>query len=38
MKGLKLWNQKNKLNFHVGGINSAYNQAVKKSEDLMKEK
>ena len=38
MKGLKLWNQKKKLNFHVEGINNAHNQAVKKSEDLMKEK
>ena len=26
------------LNSHVGGVNSAHNQAVKKSEDLMKEK
>ena len=34
----KLWNQKEKLNSHVGGVNSAHNQAVKKSEDLMKEK
>ena len=25
-------------NSHVGGVNSAYNQAVKKSEDPMKEK
>ena len=32
------WNQKEKLNSHVGGVNSAHNQAVKKSEDLMKEK
>ena len=38
MKGFKLWNQKEKLNSHVGGVNSAHNQAVKKSEDLMKEK
>ena len=38
MKGFKLWNQKEKLNYHVGGVNSAHNQAVKKSEDLMKEK
>ena len=37
MKGLKLWNQKKKLNFHVEGINNAYNQAVKKCEDLMQE-
>ncbi|XP_065637932.1 uncharacterized protein LOC111986567 [Quercus suber] len=27
-----------KLDSHVGGVNSAYNQAVKKSEDLLKEK
>ena len=38
MNGFKLWNQKEKLNSHVGGVNSAHNQAVKKSEDLMKEK
>ena len=38
MKGFKLWNHKEKLNSHVGGFNSAYNQAIKKSEDLMNEK
>ena len=38
MKGFKLWNQKEKLNSHVGGVNSAHNQAVKKSKDLLKEK
>ena len=27
-----------KLDFHAKGVNSAYNQAVKKSEDLFKEK
>ena len=37
-KGFKLWNKKKKLNSHVGGVNSAHNQVVKKSEDLMKEK
>ena len=37
-KEFRLWNQKEKLNSHVGGIISAHNQAVKKSEDLMKEK
>ena len=37
-KGFKLWNQKDKLNSHVGGVNSAHNQAVQKSEDLLKEK
>ena len=37
-KGFKLWNQKEKLNSHFGGVNIAHNQAVKKSEDLMKEK
>ena len=36
-KGFKLWNQKEKLLSHVGGVNSAHNQAIKKSEDLMKE-
>ena len=30
MKGFKLWNQLAKLDFHVGGVNSAHNQAVKK--------
>ena len=38
MKGFKLWNQKEKLNSHVGGVNSAHNQTVQKSEDLLKEK
>ncbi|XP_075665509.1 uncharacterized protein LOC142635194 [Castanea sativa] len=38
MKGFKLWNQVGKLDSHVGGVNSAHNQAVKKSEDLQKEK
>ena len=37
-KGFKLWNQVTKLHSHVGGVNSAHNQAVKKSEDLLKEK
>ena len=37
-KGFRLWNQKKKLNSHVGGVNSAHNQAVQKSEDLLKEK
>ena len=27
-----------KLDSHVGGVNSAHNQAVKKCEDLLKEK
>ena len=27
-KVFKLWNQKDKLNSHVGGVNSAHNQAV----------
>ena len=38
MKGFKLWNQLVKLDSHVGGVNSAHNQAAKKSEDLLKEK
>ena len=38
MKRFKLWNQKEKLSSHVGGVNSACNQAIKKSEALMKEK
>ena len=37
-KGFKLWNQVAQLDSHVGGVNSAHNQAVKKSEDLLKEK
>ena len=37
-KGFKLWNQLVKLDSHVGGVNSTHNQAVKKSEDLLKEK
>ena len=37
-KGFKLWNQKDKLTSHVGGVNSAHKQAVQKSEDLMKKK
>ena len=36
--GFKLWNQVAKLDSHVEGVNSAHNQAVKKSEDLLKEK
>ena len=35
---MKLWNQKEKLSPYAGGVNSAHNQAVKKSENLMKEK
>ena len=27
-KGFKLWNKKDKLNSHVGGVNSVHNQAV----------
>ena len=38
MKGFKLWNQVAKLDSYVGEVNSAHNQAIKKSEDLMKEK
>ena len=37
-KGFKLWNQLAKLDSHVGGVNSAHNEFVKKSEDLLKEK
>ena len=37
-KRFKLWNQKEKLSSHVGGVNNTHNQIVKKSEDLMKEK
>ena len=37
-KGFKLWNQVAQLDSHVGGVNSAHNQAIKKSEDLLKEK
>ena len=38
MKGFKLWNQVAKLDSYVGEVNSAHNQAIKKSEDLLKEK
>jgi hypothetical protein len=34
--GFKLWHKKEKLRTHVGGVNSAHNQPVKKCEDLMK--
>ncbi|KAL4644323.1 hypothetical protein ACB092_02G157200 [Castanea dentata] len=37
-KGFKLWNQLVKLDSRVGGVNSAHNQVIKKSEDLLKEK
>ena len=37
-KGFKLWNQKEKLLSHGGGVNGTHNQAIKKSEDLMNEK
>ena len=37
-KGFKFWNQLAKLDSHVGGVNNAHYQAVKKSEDLLKEK
>ena len=37
-KGFKLWNQKEKLSFHIRGVNSAHNHAIKKNEDLMKKK
>jgi hypothetical protein len=34
--GFELWHKKEKLRTHVGGINSAHNQAVKKCKNLMK--
>ena len=34
--GFRIWNKKEKLQIHVGGVNSAHNQAAKKCEDLMK--
>ena len=37
-KMIKIWNNKEKLNSYAGGVNSAQNQAIKKSKDLMKEK
>lgn len=36
--GFKIWNRKDKLQIHVGGINSPHNQVVKNNEDLMKQK
>ncbi|KAK4581548.1 hypothetical protein RGQ29_024959 [Quercus rubra] len=37
-KGFKLWNQVAKLDSHIGRVNSAHSQAVKKGEDLLMEK
>ncbi|KAL4600609.1 hypothetical protein ACB092_11G211400 [Castanea dentata] len=37
-KGFKLWDQLVKLDSYVGEVNSAHNQAIKKNEDLLKEK
>ena len=37
MKGFKNWNKKEKPDQHVGGVNSAYNQALKNDENLMKQ-
>ncbi|GMP55747.1 hypothetical protein CsSME_00020477 [Camellia sinensis var. sinensis] len=36
--GFATWNKKERLRIHVGGLNSAHNQAVKKCEVLMKQK
>ena len=36
--GFTTWNKKERLRIHVGGLNSAYNQAMKKCEVLMKQK
>ena len=36
--GFKIWNKKDKLQIHVGGINSTHNQVVKNNEDIMKQK
>ena len=35
MVGFKMWHKKDKLQTHVGGVNSAHNQAVKNVEYLM---
>ena len=37
MKGFKNWIKKEKPDQHVGGVNSAYNQALKNGENLMKQ-
>ncbi|XP_058217411.1 uncharacterized protein LOC131328486 [Rhododendron vialii] len=37
VEGFRLWNRKEKLREHVGGINSTHNRAVKGCEDLMKQ-
>ena len=37
-EGIQTLKSKDKFYSHVGGVNSAHNQAVKKSEDLIKEK
>ena len=36
-KGFNSWNKKEKLDLHVGGVNSAHNQALKNGENLMKQ-
>ncbi|KAL4653987.1 hypothetical protein ACB092_01G345500 [Castanea dentata] len=36
-KGFNSWNKKEKLDQHVGGVNSAHNQAFKDGENLMKQ-
>ena len=37
-EGFKIWNMKHKLQILVGDVYSAHNQAVKKCDDLMKQK
>ncbi|KAJ9543570.1 hypothetical protein OSB04_023277 [Centaurea solstitialis] len=36
-EGFNSWNKKDRLNIHVGDINSFHNRALKKSEDLMRQ-
>ena len=36
-EGFKSWNRINKLDIHVGGVNSPHDQAVKMGEPLMKQ-
>ena len=36
-KRFNSWNKKEKLDLHVGGVNSAHNQALKNGENLMKQ-
>ena len=36
-KGFNSWNEKEKLDLHVGGVNSAHSQALMNGKNLMKQ-